>query len=196
MDFRDGRVIATIPTRGRGSHMLAMSSAGDRIATGNIADGTISQLDVGRRDTARVIPVGRQPEGLTMTPDGRSVWAGSNRSRATAWSPRPKFRALHHPRGSPCRRTAAGPLSRFRDGTASPRSTSTAEQLYRTRRPGIGRTALRTRRYRTVPDDREPRNHGTAAGFPSESRITSGAIPVARSGASTTLRSPTIRILR
>jgi YVTN family beta-propeller protein len=79
VDLRDGRVTRTLPTRGRGSHMVAMTARGDRLFSGNIADGTISMIDASGRDSARVMPVGRAPEGIATTPDGSLVFAGSNR---------------------------------------------------------------------------------------------------------------------
>jgi YVTN family beta-propeller protein len=79
VDFRDGHVTATRPTRGRASHMLALTAKGDRLFTANIADATISSVDVSGRDSTTVIPVGRQPEGIAVTPGGNTVWVGSNR---------------------------------------------------------------------------------------------------------------------
>jgi YVTN family beta-propeller protein len=78
VDVRDGRVVDTLATRGRASHMLALTARGDRVFTANIADGTVSAMDVRGRDSTRVIRVGRAPEGVAVTPDGRSVWVGSN----------------------------------------------------------------------------------------------------------------------
>ena len=79
VDFRDGKVIGTVPTGQRASHMLAMSSAGDELFTANIADHSISRLDVRSRATRTIIPVAQQPEGIAIAPDGRRVWVGSNR---------------------------------------------------------------------------------------------------------------------
>jgi YVTN family beta-propeller protein len=79
VDVRDGRVVDTLPTGGRGSHMVAVSARGDRAFTANIPDHTISALDLTGRDSARTIPVAHLPEGIAVTPDGRTVWVGSNR---------------------------------------------------------------------------------------------------------------------
>ena len=79
VDLRDGRVIATRPSSGRGTHMLGLSARGDRIVMGNIADGTITVLDPLGSDSGRVIRVAAQPEGVAMSPDGAFAWAGSNR---------------------------------------------------------------------------------------------------------------------
>ena len=78
VDFRSGRVVATVPTNGRASHMLAMSAAGDELFTTNIVDGSISRLDVATHTTKKVIPVAKRVEGIAASPDGRQVWVGSN----------------------------------------------------------------------------------------------------------------------
>jgi YVTN family beta-propeller protein len=78
VDFRGGRVVGTVPTGQRASHMLAMSSAGDELFTTNIVDHTISRLDVGKRATRAIIPLAKFPEGIAISPDGKRVWVGSN----------------------------------------------------------------------------------------------------------------------
>lgn len=81
VDFRDGRVLDTLPSAGRGSHMVAVAARGNRAFTGNIADGTVSVLEMQRqsaRTPARLIPVKRAPEALAVTPDGSTLWVGSN----------------------------------------------------------------------------------------------------------------------
>ncbi len=79
LDVRSGAVVKTLPTNGRASHMLAVSARGDRVVTANIADNTISLLSLSSAEDPKVTPVGRQPEGIAISPDGATVWAGSNR---------------------------------------------------------------------------------------------------------------------
>jgi DNA-binding beta-propeller fold protein YncE len=79
VDVRDGRVVDSLATRGRGSHMVAVTAAGDRLATANIPEHTVTLLDLRGRDSTRVLPVGRLPEGIAVTPDGAGIWVGSNR---------------------------------------------------------------------------------------------------------------------
>ncbi len=79
VDVRTGAVRDTLPTRGRASHMIALTADGVRAYTANIADGTISGIDLRGPDSAQVIRVGRQPEGIAVTPNGAHVWVGSNR---------------------------------------------------------------------------------------------------------------------
>ena len=76
--FADGAVRRALPTNGRGGHMLAMSSLGNRLVVGNIADATIAVLDPTDTTKTRLIKVGRQPEGVAISPDGQTAWAGSN----------------------------------------------------------------------------------------------------------------------
>lgn len=79
VDFRSGTVVRTLPTGGRGSHMLASSAAGDRIVTGNIADATITLMSLSPAAAPKTFPVAPQPEGIAITPDGSAAWVGSNR---------------------------------------------------------------------------------------------------------------------
>jgi YVTN family beta-propeller protein len=78
VDFAGGRVVGTVPTGQRASHMLAMSAAGEELFTTNIVDHTISRLDVAKRATRAVIGLAKFPEGIAISPDGKRVWVGSN----------------------------------------------------------------------------------------------------------------------
>jgi DNA-binding beta-propeller fold protein YncE len=59
--------------------MLSLSATGERMAIANIADNAIAMLTLSPAGETRVIPVARQPEGIAITPDGNTVWVGSNR---------------------------------------------------------------------------------------------------------------------
>jgi YVTN family beta-propeller protein len=89
VDVRSGRVTDTVQTRGRASHMIALTANGMQAYVANIADNTVSALAMRRsgtatgagagRDSARLIRVARTPEGLAVSPDGAQLWVGSNR---------------------------------------------------------------------------------------------------------------------
>ena len=79
VDVRSGRVADARPTSGRASHMVALPARADVAYTANIADGTVSAVGLTAREAARLIPVGRAPESIAVTPDGSAVWVGSNR---------------------------------------------------------------------------------------------------------------------
>ena len=67
-----------IPTEARGSHMIAVNAAGTRGWTANVADNTVSELDLVARRFVRSFQVPLRPEGIAVTPDGSEVWVGSN----------------------------------------------------------------------------------------------------------------------
>jgi DNA-binding beta-propeller fold protein YncE len=79
LDVRTGRVMNKLPSHGRATHMIGLSDRGDRLVASNIADGTISVIDPRDSGAVRVIRVAAQPEGVAISPDGRTAWAGSNR---------------------------------------------------------------------------------------------------------------------
>ena len=78
VDLRQDRVMRALPTRGRVSHMLAMTASGDRLFTTNIADGTVSVIDPASSAEPRTIRVAKVTEGIAATPDGSRLWVGSN----------------------------------------------------------------------------------------------------------------------
>ena len=80
VDYVAGKVIDTIPTHGRTSHMIALTSDGKRGFTANIADGAISELNLDKRAFVRQLSVAPQTEGIAAAPDGSTVWVGSNQA--------------------------------------------------------------------------------------------------------------------
>jgi DNA-binding beta-propeller fold protein YncE len=81
VDFEQGTVVGSIPTNHPASHMLAVTADGRRAFTSNIADGTVSELDVPGRKFVREFTVAPAVEGIAVTPGGEQVWAGSNQQK-------------------------------------------------------------------------------------------------------------------
>lgn len=79
VDFRAGTVTGSLPTLHPASHMLAMTADGRRVYTANIADGTVSEIDVPGK-FVREFTVAPQVEGIAVSPGGEEVWVGSNKS--------------------------------------------------------------------------------------------------------------------
>jgi YVTN family beta-propeller protein len=77
VDFAGGQVQSAIPTNGSSSHMVAVSADGRRAWTTNIADGTLSELDIAGRSYVVTLPGSGRNEGIAVTPDGALVWTGS-----------------------------------------------------------------------------------------------------------------------
>ena len=82
VDFKRGTVVGTIPTNHPASHMLAVTADGTRGFTSNIADGTVSELDIAGRKFVRELTAAPAVEGIAVTPSGDQVWAGSNQQKS------------------------------------------------------------------------------------------------------------------
>jgi len=81
VNFSTGTVVGSIPTNHPASHMLALTADGRRIYTSNVADGTVSDLDVPGRKFVREFNVAPAVEGITAAPGGEQVWVGSNEAK-------------------------------------------------------------------------------------------------------------------
>jgi DNA-binding beta-propeller fold protein YncE len=84
VNFKDGTIAGSIPTNHPASHMLAMTAEGGRIYTSNVADGTVSELDVPGRKFVREFTVAPAVEGIAVTPNGDQVWVGSNQAKTVS----------------------------------------------------------------------------------------------------------------
>lgn len=63
------------------THMLAMMPDGGKLFTANIASDTVTSINLkGPPNPANIkqIAVGRQPEAIDISPDGKEVWVGQN----------------------------------------------------------------------------------------------------------------------
>jgi YVTN family beta-propeller protein len=80
-DPATNRVDWTFTTSQDGTHMLVISRDGNTIFTANIESNTVTCL---KHDPAKdvwsttQIPVGKGPEGIDMSPDGKEVWAANS----------------------------------------------------------------------------------------------------------------------
>jgi len=82
VDLDKGRVRKAIDSKAGGTHMLVASPDGKRAYTANIADGSVSVLDLEEGRYVKTIPTGAQCEGIDISPDGKEVWT-SNRGADT-----------------------------------------------------------------------------------------------------------------
>ncbi|HKY05441.1 MAG TPA: YncE family protein [Blastocatellia bacterium] len=76
-DPQSGRVDWTVETGQNITHMLALTPDRKKIYTANILSDTVTAIDTSAA-TATHIAVGKQPEGLDVSPDGSEVWVGHN----------------------------------------------------------------------------------------------------------------------
>ena len=73
-----GAVRRAIPTQHSGSHMVAATSDGALMSTGDMGSGTVSELNGRTGAYVRSFEVPGTPEAVNVTPDGAEVWVGSN----------------------------------------------------------------------------------------------------------------------
>lgn len=78
VDTRGDMAVRAIPTDQQGTHMVAVAADGSRAYTANIGSGTVSVIDLAAGTKLRDIAIGGQPEGIALTPDGRTLWVGDN----------------------------------------------------------------------------------------------------------------------
>jgi YVTN family beta-propeller protein len=69
IDPKSLKVIASIPTGQRESHMLAISHDGRRGYTANVGPGTVSVLDLATRKTLAVIPISGETQRISLAAD-------------------------------------------------------------------------------------------------------------------------------
>lgn len=80
-DPASGQPSGTLPTRGKGSHMLAVTADGAKAFCSNMVSGTVTI--VFRRDPDRppvVVPVGQRPEGSVLDPEERHLYVVNRES--------------------------------------------------------------------------------------------------------------------
>jgi YVTN family beta-propeller protein len=84
VDLSSGAVETAIPTGQRASHMVALSADGRRAYTANIADGSVTEIDVTGGKQGRILKVAPMVEGIALSPDGKQLWVGSNQAHTVS----------------------------------------------------------------------------------------------------------------
>jgi DNA-binding beta-propeller fold protein YncE len=67
------KIVGAIPTDQPESHMLAITSDGRRGYTANVGPGTVSVLDLNAKKTIAVIPISRETQRISISPDDSLV---------------------------------------------------------------------------------------------------------------------------
>ncbi|HWY44432.1 MAG TPA: hypothetical protein VNX66_13105 [Candidatus Sulfotelmatobacter sp.] len=75
VDVKARKVVGEIPTGAIESHMFVLSPDGKRAYTSNVHAGSVSVLDLEKRALITVIPVSRIVQRISMTADGKRVFA-------------------------------------------------------------------------------------------------------------------------
>jgi YVTN family beta-propeller protein len=73
IDPKSLRIVSSIPTGQRESHMLAITHDGQRGYTANVGPGTVSAIDLVAQKPLAIIPISRQTQRISLSVDDR--WA-------------------------------------------------------------------------------------------------------------------------
>ena len=74
IDRKSLKILYTIPTGQDESHMLAITSDGRRGYTANVAPGTVSLLDLDTKKTLAIIPICKNTQRISISPDDKWVF--------------------------------------------------------------------------------------------------------------------------
>jgi len=74
IDPKTLKIVGTIPTGQKESHMFVISHDGKRAYTANVGPGTVSVLDLDARKTLAVIPISAQTQRIAISPDDKMVF--------------------------------------------------------------------------------------------------------------------------
>ena len=95
IDPKTNKVVGSIPTGQRESHMLAFSHDGRRIYTANVGPGTVSVLDVAGRKTLDVIPISKETQRISVSMDDRYAFTSDQTSPRLAVIDTASHRVAH-----------------------------------------------------------------------------------------------------
>jgi YVTN family beta-propeller protein len=73
IDPKSLRIVSSVPTGQRESHMLAITHDGQRAYTANVGPGTVSAIDLVAHKPLAIIPISRQTQRISLSVDDR--WA-------------------------------------------------------------------------------------------------------------------------
>src|SRR5258705_1181063 len=74
IDPKTLKIVGTIPTGQDQSHMLALSRDGSRGDTANVGPGTVSVLDMKGRKTLAIVPISKNTQRISVSPDDSMVF--------------------------------------------------------------------------------------------------------------------------
>lgn len=82
VDVDAGKVEREYVTGQGGSHMLSLNLGANRLVSSNMGGGSVTIFDFKSGDKIETVTTGKECEGVGISPDGKSIWAG-NRAEDT-----------------------------------------------------------------------------------------------------------------
>lgn len=78
VDIKTGKVVKSIDTEAKISHMVALSTEKSLAFVTNIGSGTVTVVDLKGDKKIKSIATGKGAEGIGISPDGKEVWVSNN----------------------------------------------------------------------------------------------------------------------
>jgi YVTN family beta-propeller protein len=78
VNIHTGAIVKELDTTQNGSHMVALPALSNKVYTTNMADDSVSVLDVKTARLDKLIPMPKTPEAITINQAGTELWVGRN----------------------------------------------------------------------------------------------------------------------
>ena len=95
VDVVEMKMLKSIGTGQRGSHMVALTPDNDLALVANINAGSFTVIDLEKFEKIKDIKAGEGTEAIAVSPDGTQVWVGNNRSKSIMVFDREKLEVLN-----------------------------------------------------------------------------------------------------
>jgi len=82
VDIAEMKLLASVKTDQRGSHMVALSPDSDRAFVANINAGSFTVIDLASFEKVKDVNAGEGTEAIAVSPDGKHIWVGNNGSKS------------------------------------------------------------------------------------------------------------------
>ncbi|WP_284125744.1 YncE family protein [Parerythrobacter aestuarii] len=73
-------VLAEFKTNKKGTHMLTVAPDGSAAWTVDMGSGTVTRIDLAGDSPPLSVPMGEEPEGISLSPDGTALWVSARGS--------------------------------------------------------------------------------------------------------------------
>jgi YVTN family beta-propeller protein len=84
IDTREGEIVRVLQTGQKGCHMVAVSADLQRAYTANTGSNTVTVFAFATGAKIRDVAVGKEPDGIALTPDGRWLWVGNRADKTVS----------------------------------------------------------------------------------------------------------------
>jgi YVTN family beta-propeller protein len=74
IDPKSLKIVGTVPTGQKESHMFTITPNGKRAYTANVGPGTVSVIDLDEKKVLKIIPISKTTQRISASPDGKLIF--------------------------------------------------------------------------------------------------------------------------